>query len=118
MLRIDLGEARPAFAPGDEVRGSVKWARAFPPELIELKLIWTTSGRGSEDVEVVETIAFENPELEGMRSFRLRLPDSPYSFSGKLVSLTWMLELVVRPEDAAERLTIIIAPNNKEITLQ
>ena len=45
------------------------------------------------------------------------MPESPYSFSGKLVSLLWALELVAEPSGDTERKDISITPTGTEISL-
>jgi hypothetical protein len=58
-----------------------------------------------------------SPLLEETRSFRFRLPEAPYSFSGKLISLVWALELVLEPSKEVTRREIIVAPGGQEVHL-
>jgi hypothetical protein len=117
MISIQLDNAEKTYEPGQEISGSVEWLFAGGQESAELRLFWYTKGRGTEDVELVETVPFENPGMSDRRRFRLRLPQSPYSFSGKLVSIVWALELVVQPENAAERIDFVMAPGGEEVRL-
>jgi hypothetical protein len=55
---------------------------------------------------------------EDARSFRFRLPESPYSFSGKLISLTWALELVAEPSKELARQEITLAPGGEAVRLE
>ena len=114
-LNIELNEL--SFKPGDELTGSVEWICDKAPQKMELRLFWFTRGKGTEDVGVVETVRFEQPQLNETRKFRLRLPDSPYSFSGRLVSLIWALELVAEPAKQAKRLEIVMGPEGQEVRL-
>ncbi len=93
-LEISTEGGRLAFHPGEELRGTASWSLDAPPTKVELRLFWRTEGKGSQDVGVVETLSFDGAGAEDRREFRLRLPPGPYSFSGKLISLIWALELV------------------------
>lgn len=116
-LAIATREDRTAYEPGDEVVGDVHWKLDSPAGVLELRLFWFTRGKGVEDAGVVETVRFDRPQLEETRPFRFRLPDSPYSFSGKLISLVWALELVAEPANDVHRLEITMAPGGEEIQL-
>jgi len=114
-LSIELEEGN--FGPGDELMGSVDWRCENAPQKMELRLFWFTRGKGTEDVGVVETVRFEQPQSSERRRFRVRLPESPYSFSGRLISLTWALELVAEPPKQAKRLEIVMGPDGQEVRL-
>ena len=93
-LDIEIENGRTVFRPGEEILGRVKWEFGESPAKLELSLFWRTQGKGSQDVGVIQTITFDNPGGFDKRDFRLRVPDGPYSFSGKLISIIWALELV------------------------
>jgi len=116
-LEIRTREDKTNYNPGEEVVGEVSWQTDTVPRDAELRLFWHTAGKGTRDVEVVESISFESPLRQDRRAFRFTLPESPYSFSGKLVSLIWALELVLASGET-ERLEIVISPTRTEIALQ
>ena len=116
-LKIHLAEDRAAFEPGEELSGSASWQLEKPPHGIELRLFWFTRGRGIEDAGVVQTRRFEQPLHAETRSFRFRLPEAPYSFSGQLISLVWALELVVERSKEVARQEIILAPRKQQVQL-
>lgn len=116
-LEIRTHNDKTSFLPGEVVAGQVSWATDSPPGLIELRLFWRTQGKGTRDVKVVQSLTFENPRWQGAREFRFQLPDAPYSFSGKLISLIWALELILTSTNETERLDIIVSPTNSEILL-
>ena len=62
-----------------------------------MRLFWYTRGKGTEDVGLVDTVAFPNPQTTDQRTFRFALPEAPYSFSGKLISIIWAIELILEP---------------------
>ena len=106
------------FLPGEELAGEVSWQTESSPGRVELRLFWHTQGKGMRDVEVVDTKIFDNTGPHDRRAFQFQLPDSPYSFSGKLISVVWALELVLGSTGETERLEIVISPTRSEITLQ
>jgi hypothetical protein len=116
-LGVDTVDGRLSFLPGEMVEGVASWHLDAPPESVELRLFWYTEGKGDQDVQVVETVPFGQPEADDRRSFRVRLPREPYSFSGKLISLTWALEVVAEPGSRAGRLALVVSPTGREILL-
>ncbi len=116
-LEISTEGGRLAFHPGEELRGTASWSLDAPPTRVELRLFWRTEGKGSQDVGVAETLSFDGAAPEERREFRLRLPPGPYSFSGKLISLIWALELVAEPGADASRQDITVSPTGREILI-
>jgi hypothetical protein len=116
-LKIQLASGRAAFEPGEEITGTAAWKLDKPPRSVELRLFSFTRGQGDEDAGVAETVRFDHALPEDSRPFRFRLPDGPYSFSGKLFSLVWALELVVEPSKENARQEITIAPGAKTVQL-
>jgi hypothetical protein len=116
-LEISTEGGRLAFHPGEELRGTASWSLDAPPTRVELRLFWRTEGKGSQDVGVAETLSFDGAAPEERREFRLRLPPGPYSFSGKLISLIWALELVAEPGADASCQDITVSPTGREILI-
>lgn len=116
-LAIEIQDGANAFLPGEAVEGTVSWQLDRPAQTAELRLLWYTQGKGDQDVGVVSTVPFSNPGLQDRRSFRVSLPDGPFSFSGKLISLAWALELVIEPGSRASRTEITVSPTRMEILL-
>jgi hypothetical protein len=117
-LEIRTRDDRTAFLPGEELAGTVSWQSDVEPRSVELRLFWHTEGKGTRDVKVVENTSFSVPGRQDRRDFRFQLPDSPYSFSGKLVSVVWALELVLVSSGETERLEIVMSPTRAEVALQ
>jgi hypothetical protein len=116
-LEVKLAGEKTGFRPGEEVRGVASWSLEAPPETVEVRLFWHTQGKGDQDVEVVEKTAFDGPGQSDRREFRFRLPHEPYSFSGKLISLLWSIEVVAAPGDLAGRADVILSPTGREIVI-
>jgi hypothetical protein len=117
-MQVETRDGATAFAPGEVVEGTVSWQLEKPAQSVELRLFWYTQGKGDQDVGVVSTVPFPEPALQDRRSFRISLPLGPYSFSGKLISLLWALEVVAEPGSRAGRLEITVSPTRREILLQ
>ncbi|MBC7855613.1 MAG: hypothetical protein IAF94_19455, partial [Pirellulaceae bacterium] len=117
-LQIGLRENRNAFAPGDEIAGAVLWESNEAPREAELRLLWFTRGKGTDDMDVVDKIRFDAEQAGDSRTFSLRAPEAPYSFAGKLISIIWALELVLKPGGHCERIEITIGPEAREVVLR
>ena len=116
-LRIATQHDRRNFQPGEEVSGAVSWILEKVPKSAEVRLFWYTEGKGTRDVSVLVQQQFLDPKLSDERSFQFTLPQAPYSFSGKLISLIWALELVIEPGDRSERIEITVSPTAQEVLL-
>ena len=114
-LRLELAGGRTTHRPGEPLSGRVTWRVERQPTAAELRLFWYTSGKGTEDVGVVETLSFAAPRPEDHRDFTLPLPREPYSFSGRLISLIWAIELIVEPGGHVERQEFVLSPTGKEV---
>ena len=114
-LATETGET--AFEPGREIAVRAEWHLEEVPRSVELRLVWSTEGKGSQDVGVVERVVFVGPGDRDSRRQILRLPRAPYSFSGRLVSLIWAVELLAEPGELSTRLDLVMAPGAREITL-
>ena|SRR2546425_1294183 len=116
-LRIATQLQRKNFCPGEEVGGAVGWTLDEQPKSAEVRLLWYTAGKGTRDVGVVATQKLEAPKSNDERSFHFTLPEAPYSFSGKLISLIWAIELVLDPGGLSERVEITVSQSGEEILL-
>ncbi len=116
-LQITLPDDKNRFAPGDKIEGRAYWRMEKPPESLEIRLFWYTEGKGTQDVKIADAVRFDAPGRQEERSFNLKLPVEPYSFSGSLISLNWALELVAAPGGETQRLDIVMSPTREEILL-
>jgi hypothetical protein len=117
-IQVETRDGVASFRPGDAIEGVARWQLDKEPKAVELRLFWYTRGKGEQDVGVVRTVVFDGPGLEDRRTFQVRVPaDVPPSFSGRLVSLIWALEVVALPGSLAGRQEIVISPTGREILL-
>jgi hypothetical protein len=116
-LRIDIGDGQRGYKPGETISGHISWQVDEPPQSAELRLFWYTSGKGTQDVDNVNAVAFEGPQMNDDRTFSFVLPGQPYSFSGRLISLVWALELIVEPGPKVERQPFVMSASRAEVVL-
>lgn len=117
MNELTIESDYEVYHPGNEARVTCSWDLPEPPRALELRLVWNTAGKGDRDLKVVQTHRVESPAARDQQEFVLTLPWSPFSFSGKLISLIWALELVVLPKGDSARKVITIGPNAEEVLL-
>jgi hypothetical protein len=117
ILTIETVDGQVWFKPGTTVAGEASWHLDGDADAVELRLFWFTEGKGSQDVEMVDSIRVKEVEPNGRASFRFQLPNGPYSFSGKLITLAWAVELVVLPSQETERLDVIVGPRPVEVSI-
>jgi hypothetical protein len=114
-LALDL--SRTEYRPREVVRGTASWRLDRAPSDIEVRLFWFTRGKGTADASVIDKVRFHQPLAQDRQAFEIRLPDAPYSFSGKLISLIWAVEIVADPGKEHLLREIVIAPDAREIIL-
>lgn len=117
-LKLETLDNQTAFTPGSPVAGVASWEFDKAPTAIEVRLFWFTQGKGDRDVRIVDRVRFDAPAPTDAQPFAFTLPHAPYSFSGKLISLQWAVELVAVPSEDATRLDIVLSPTGQEIELQ
>ena len=116
LLTIELKDNRTALEPGQTVVGEASW-QVDRAKSVQVRLFWYTAGKGTRDVQIVDSKPIAEPAPNGQTSFSLQLPDQPYSFSGKLISLIWAVELVIEPGDHSARAEFVMGPGGREVTL-
>ncbi len=116
-LKIETENGKTQYLPGEPIAGSIQWDFMDQPKSVDLRLIWYTRGKGTEDVGIVDSVTFDSPAQYETRQFSFDPPPGPYSFAGKLIALIWTLEAVARPDDQCERLGITISPTGAEINI-
>ena len=116
-LRIEPSSGGTERRPGDTLELMASWSLAEPPASLEVRLFWFTQGKGTPDVGVVETQPVEITGAQGDRRVRFKLPATPYSFSGTLITLAWAVELIAN-DDQVARWEFVMAPEGREVRLE
>ena len=117
-LQLELADGKTKYRPGEAVEGVAFWELDGPPKSIEIRLFWRTQGKGTVDVEVVQSLPQSSNGPRDRRPFRFVLPPGPYSVSGTLVSIVWGVEIVAEPSAESANAEITVSPTGEEIRLQ
>lgn len=115
-LHIDITDHQQSFLPGQILSGTVHWDNQRSAKDASLRLLWYTEGKGTEDIGIVESVEYEGAQLSDRYAFEFTLPIGPYTFSGRLISLVWALELQVGKEWL--RHEFVLSPTGNEILLE
>jgi hypothetical protein len=92
-LNIHLNSDTNTFAPGQTIVGAISWQLDEEPQKLTLALHWYTQSRATKQSGMADCIEFERPGCNGSKDFSFEIPQGPYSFQGRLLSLNWVLEL-------------------------
>lgn len=117
MLEILLPDDRTSFEAGEVIDVTASWSLETPADVVELRLLWNTVGKGDRNLSVEKFWKYEQPLNRDRVTETIQLPTAPYSFSGKLVSLVWAFELIALPGGDSTRREIILSPDAQEILL-
>jgi hypothetical protein len=117
MLTLHTSDGGTWFKPGELIEGRASWYLDEEVDAVEVRLFWYTTGKGTQDVGIVRVLRTDSPDPSGHRDFSIRVPEEPYSFSGKLITLAWAVELVVLPGGETERLDLQIGPQPVEVDI-
>ncbi len=119
MVTITLNKSESGYTPGESINGTVEWTElSEKTKRFETRLIWYTEGKGDTDVEIIETATEPSPGPSGHTKFSFVAPTRPFSFSGKLISLIWAIEVVEFPSRDGIKETLVISANGNEIMLE
>lgn len=116
-LNIRLNSDTNNFAPGQTVEGTVAWNLDEDPQKLTLALHWYTKSRATKQSGMVDHVEFERPGLKGSKGFSFEIPQGPYSFQGRLLSLNWVLELAPSHGIDLARQPIFVSPTGRLIHL-
>ena len=116
-IEIHIDEERISFRPRETIAGTISWSLPLAPAQVTLELFWTTRGKGQVDSEVEQSVQVKQPAAAGEQRFELKIPDAPYSFSGKLVSLLWGVRLIIHPSQEQAQVNLTVSPTGQEINL-
>lgn len=117
-LRIELDEGRTTFSPDEVIRGRAIWMQSGVVQSARVCLVWYTEGKGTRDMDVAHDASLPVMVSSSGHPFELTAPaEGPFSFSGKLISLLWAVELVIEPGGKTVQQSITISPTGLAIDL-
>jgi hypothetical protein len=118
MIEIILKDNRKRFQPYEVIEGKIKYDLKRPSSEINVDLVWTTMGKGTtDDYRADSSVISTGGSTRGEGHFRLNAPAGPYSFSGKLVSVIWMISCGTESDTEIEEKEIIISPIGSELVV-
>ena len=119
MITISLDQSNTHFRPGEAISGTVSWADlGEQTDKLETRLVWYTEGKGNQDIEVIKSLPLHVTQPDGSARFEFTAPTRPFSFSGKLISLIWVIEVVVFPNRDGYREPLTLSLDGSEIKLE
>jgi hypothetical protein len=100
LLSLCIVGSNRTFAAGDELVCEYQIDAVDPADIqaVEFSVLWQTSGKGEDDLGVhfferrLPADA-EDGDLRPMRRLRTRLPSSPLSYRGAILSIQWCARL-------------------------
>ena len=100
LLSLCLVGQERTFAAGDELVAEYQIDAVEPADIqaVEASVLWQSEGKGEEDIGVhfFERRLpgdVEEGDLRPMRRVRTRLPNSPLSYRGAILSIRWCVRL-------------------------
>jgi hypothetical protein len=100
LLSLCINGPKRTFSAGDEIICEYQIDAVDPADIqaVEASILWYTEGKGEEDLGVH---FFErrlpgdadDGDLRPMRRVRTRLPNSPLSYRGAILSIRWCVRL-------------------------
>jgi len=117
-LEITTDNGENWVRPGERLTGTATWELEGEVDAVEIRLFWYTSGKGSRDVGIVDTRRIERVDRHGSGTFSFQIPEGPLSFTGKLITLSWAIELVALPSEDSGRLDLLVGPRPVEVDLR
>jgi hypothetical protein len=100
LLSLCIVGAKRQFAAGDELVCEYQIDAVDPAEIqaVEASVLWYTEGKGEDDlgVHLFERrlpADVDDGDLRPMRRLRTRLPNSPLSYRGAILSIQWCVRL-------------------------
>jgi hypothetical protein len=116
-MSATISPERRDLRPHEVVQGRVNWALENEPRELELRLCWFTRGRGTEESHTVESLRLGDTR-RGDAAFSFRLPGSPWSVEGSLVTIAWALELVAKKQGALALEPLTVSPTRSAVVLR
>lgn len=112
MGRIEI-ECPASVEAGGILKGVVRYYNVGGPKLT-LFFRWKTAGKGSTNTEVVYEEPFDNEGEEQWHAFEIPVPERPWSYAGKLLSIVWELEVKAREAEDAVHEVLVTQPRNPQ----
>ncbi len=118
FLHADRSEAaNGCFMPGEQIIVVVRWQLESDNIDLDLRLLWETSGKGTEDREVIYQEQWHVAQFSGEKEFEFYLPRGPLSCEGKLLSVHWAAECYLESLGIKARKDFVLSTSASPIRL-
>ena len=117
QLHLEIADGQRGFEPGSQLRGTAWWSSESAARDFEVRVVWQTSGVGTRDKGLGARERLRHLRPEERRDFVLGLPWEPYSFSGTLLSVEWLVQFGDPGSDVWVTKPIVLAPDGREVRL-
>lgn len=113
---IALRTSDGSFRPKERVAGYAHWDLERAPAWLEVRLAWHTEGKGTKEVRIVGRERLSGLTSQDRRDFTLTLPEMPYTYHGRVLSILWSVDLIGpgrrlwRREEPIASVVIIVSP--------
>ncbi|MGC4030703.1 MAG: hypothetical protein QM754_02990 [Tepidisphaeraceae bacterium] len=107
------------YRQDDAVRATAAWELDRVPKRIEVRLYYTTQGKGTTDTVVVASEKNESPQAGGRWDVSLTIPaDAPSTYDGRLLSIRWGVEAVTDKSKEFADATFTVSPTGQTLRPQ
>jgi hypothetical protein len=117
-LGIDLQGDRRSYAPGQALRGVVRWAFDRPPRSAEVQLVWRTEGKGNTDARAAVRQPLSGARYDAQHRFEITIPPGPMTYHGTILSILWTVEAVTDNPDASAKVDIVVSPHDQPVRMR
>lgn len=112
-LQLDRGDA--SYVPGEPITGKVTWDLEPSLSSVTVRLLWRTSGKGSQDFGLVGEEVWDSVSPSDSQPFTFPGVDGPYSFSGKLITVSWIVEAYAGRQKHKVEQALMLSPTGTEV---
>jgi len=115
-MQLNIPGEKASYLPGDAVRVEAAWNLDAEPRAVNLRLFWYTQGKGTTDSVIVAEEAYVGPLASGKWNTSLAIPpDAISSYTGRLLSVIWAVEIVAEKKLGFARREIVVSTTGAAI---
>jgi hypothetical protein len=115
MITLAPVDGRTARRPGETFELEATWNIPTVAKQFEVSLFWETKGWGNPDLDEITMIDARTDKVQGTKRYQFTVPAGPWSFTGSLITLGWIVEMVADQESARYEFTV--GPTDAPIVL-
>ena len=109
-VSLELTNDCGCYLPGQTVEAQIAWELDAVPKSIEARLFWYTRGKGTTDTMTVAAESYVGPVAAGRWRVVLAIPaDAVCSYSGRLISVRWAVEVVAEKKLGFARQELVVS---------